>query len=61
MNGGTRSKSIVQDYIIIIIIIIIIGQRRFTSGHRMVGGEEHATIMEEQSDCLHENQKHGRR
>ena len=30
-------------------------QRRFTSGHRTVGGEE------EPSDGLHEEQKHGRR
>ena len=35
---------------------LVIGERKFTSGHRTVGGEE-----EEPSDGLHEKQKHGRR
>ena len=42
---------------------IVVGQKRFTSGHRMVGRgeEETATIMEEPSDGLQVKQKHGRR
>ena len=39
---------------------IVVGQRRFTSGHRTVGGEV-ATIMEEPSDRHHEKQKNGKR
>jgi hypothetical protein len=35
---------------------IVVGQRRFTSGHRVVGGEE-----EEPRDGLHKKQTHGRR
>ena len=34
---------------------LVVGRRRFTSGHRTVGGEE-----EEPSDGLPEKQKHGR-
>ena len=42
---------------------IVVGQRRFTKGHRMVGGEEEEsgrlTIMKGPSDGLKEKQKHG--
>ena len=42
-------------------LMIIVDQRKFTSGHRMVGGEEAGrSIMEEPSDGLYEKQKHGR-
>ena len=41
---------------------IVVDKRRFSSGHRTVGGEEEdGTIMEEPSDGLHEKQKPGRR
>ena len=41
---------------------IIVGQRRFTIGHRTVGGEEEDRInYGRQSDGLYEEQKHGRR
>ena len=41
---------------------IVIGHRRFTIGHRTVGGEEEdCKIMEEPSDGLDEKQKYGRR
>ena len=37
-------------------------QRRLTSGHHTVGGEEEdRTIMEKPSDGLHEKRKQGRR
>ena len=40
---------------------IVVGQRRFTSGHRQVGGERKAaTITEQPNGGLHEKQKHGR-
>ena len=39
-----------------------VGQRRFTSGHRTVGGEEEdRNNHEEPSNGLHEKQKYGRR
>ena len=42
---------------------IVVGQRRFTSGHRTVGGEveDRNNHGEEPSDGLHEKQKQGRR
>ena len=42
---------------------IVVGQRRFTSGYRMVGGaeEEDCNNHEKLSNGLNEKQKHGRR
>ena len=40
--------------------MIVIGQRKFTSGHRMEGGGEITTVVEELSDRFHVKQKHGR-
>ena len=40
---------------------IVVDQKRFTSGHRTVGGEEEDRNMEEPNDGLNEKQRHGRR
>ena len=40
---------------------VVVGQKRFTSGHRTVGGEEEDSIKEEEPSDIHEKQKHGRR
>ena len=39
---------------------MIVVRWRFTRGHRTVGEEEDATIMEEPGDGLHEKHKYGR-